>query len=201
VRAEMPDGTPVAASMTAAVTIASVTSCAGQACGVGASASASRVVVTGGVSAQWRLYLDVPGLPVNLLQPGDAFDLTIDATMDTIFYPTLNQTVVLSRAGKLILFGARMSKFGVAPLPTNLGSFGLSFQDQGAVCDDQAIVNCRRRAHAVRISFGSATADVVEPATAQLGSLSVSVAAFEELRDTGNCDTKADAIIVGFATP
>ena len=197
----MPDGTSVAASMTAAVTIASVTSCAAQACGASVSASASRVVVTGGASAQWTLFLNVPGLPANLLQPGDAFDLTIDAAMDTILYPTLNQTVVLSRAGKLILFGTRMSKFGVAPLPTNLGSFGLSFQDQGAVCDDGATVNCRRRAHAVRISFGSAKADVVEPATAQVGSLSASVAAFEELRDTGNCDTKADAIIVGFTAP
>jgi hypothetical protein len=204
------DGTLVATSVTAAVTVASVDSCAVVACPSGTYPTATRIALTAGTQS-WTLYLTSAALPSDLVKAGDAFDMTVVARTDTNYATSISQTVVLAHGTDLVLFGADLSTT-VFPLPAVLyaqqpplpdsSAFGITFADLGTGC----ALSCSKRAHGVRVTVGTETATIVGRGTARVGWLSFSSGQFDEGVNTGMCDNpqsdgKPKTLMVGFRVP
>ena len=166
------DGMPVAARVTATVTVTAIESCADVTCSSPTTTAASRIALAGAASQQWTLYLRNTAMPSDVIKVGDTFDLTIDASEDQTLYRSVDQTVVLSRYGHVIVFAATLSRFGGPPLP-NLLPFQIAVSDEGATCES-ASLGCRQRPHALRVSVATyASVAITGGRTGRIGPFSI----------------------------
>jgi hypothetical protein len=203
--------------VTAAVTVTSIDSCATAGCpseaipfptlGVVAAGPtidglATRYALTAADARTWTLYLRNDAMPVDFIKVDDAFDMTIQANVNTTFYSTLNQTVVLAHGSSLQVFASDQNTFVIPPLP-NLAAFGVMVTDSGAICQETNSLpgSCLHRPHAATVSNGTDSASVASGMTARIGWLSFTNALFLELKDTGGCDGKGQTLTAGFRAP
>ena len=202
------DGLAVSAPASAAVTVASVESCAAVTCpsfgAASISTSAQRITLTAVGPQQWTLYLRDSAMPPDFIKVGDTFDMTIDASVDRVFYQTVNQTMVLARGGNIVVFAAGLQQFVAPPVPT-LDAFGLHVSDEGAFCmyGATSAPGCISRPHTARVAAsGSDTSIVLGPGqTAPIGGLSITLGQLTENFDTGACDVKSSTVMAGFRLP
>jgi len=186
------DGTPIATPFTATITVTGVSTSNG--------AQGSTYTLTGANQAQWSLSLYESRMPSGFIKVGDMFDLTVDAGSDQALFSTINQTVVLARGGQPIVFAASLNRFYRLLVP-RLDAFGIQVTDAGAVCQGPSNFGCIPRIHAAHVTIAGESADVQEGTTATVGGFSFTVAAFTELVDTGNCDSKSATTMGGFKLP
>ena len=199
---------PIQAPVTAAVTVTGVGSCRSENCmclgcrgtTTAPTADATKVVLTETSGAQqWAIYYFIEGVPTDLFKAGDAFDLSVTAAIDAATPASLNQTIVLSRAGKLVFFTSTLKQYGWPLLP-DLSAYGIAITDYGPICILPG--DCERQ-HAARVTTASAARNLLVHSHAKVGDLSVSVELFHELAKAGACtrDAKSVTQMGGFATP
>jgi hypothetical protein len=207
-----PDGNLVTTSFDDHVMVASVGRCADVGCAsvhmlngatIPVSATDLRITFDRSSGGSLTLYLKVPQMPVEALNVGDAYDLTLAARIDTFFEQTLDQTVTLLYGGKLVVFAAQLRKFGLPSLP-NLERAGIALEDAGIVCGDSRGTpvgpGCGLRQHAVRVTTTTGTSVVVQPGqTTGVADLSFTSGNYDELIDNGSCDTKSVTRMAAFA--
>jgi hypothetical protein len=138
-------------------------------------------------------------MPTNLLTVGDAFNMTVDASLSPGFFPALKQTVVLARGSDLVVFAASLDKFFSAPLPS-LSGWGITLTDLGAQCETPGF-GCLLRPHSLKVTV--ATEDVVLSGgqSQPVGWLSFTNGTFNENADTGSCDSPFRTRLAGFRSP
>jgi hypothetical protein len=194
-----PNGMPVEAPVTAAVTVTSVESCTASTCPSTTTPAANRIVLTDASQQQWTLYLRNAAMPSNIIEVGGAFDLIVATAVDTTFFKSIDQTVVLARGGDLIVFAASLQRFYSLAVP-NLTAFGVDVADEGKICDAGKAVSgtCYLWPHAARVSVGGASAVMTGAETQTIGWLSFTTGAFSVLGDTGGCDAKSRTLMAGF---
>jgi hypothetical protein len=163
------------------------------------SPSASRIVLADADQQQWTLYLRNVAMPADMIQVGSPFDLVVATAVDPTFFRTVDQTVVLARAGEPIVFAASMQKFYSLSVP-QLTTFGIEIADDGMVCDAGRAVSgtCYFRPHAARVSVGGASAVIAAGEIQSVGSFSFNIGQFSVFGDTGGCDAKSKTAIAGF---
>jgi hypothetical protein len=202
------DGNAVSAPASAAVTVAAVETCAVGACSsptntaTRISDSAQRIFLTAVGPQAWTLYLRDSAMPLDFLKVGDTFDMTVDAGVDSTFYQSVNQTMVLARNGQVIVFAAGLDRFGQPPLP-DLQRFGFAFTDAGAYCQNSpSSIGCVDRPHTARVAAGTDAFILVGGGQTQaIGGLSITVGWFSEEFDPGSCDAKSSTVMAGFRLP
>jgi len=218
-----PDGTLDTTGTSGNVTVVSVDDVAADGCGglyasVDASVSSSgtgpakRLVLRAQSQQQWTIYVRIPGLPSDLVKVGDQLDFADDASAVPRAFSivTINQTVVLSRAGRLVLFTSSLKESPqvpgdvVPPVPLllpALDAFGVAVADGGATCGSllcEAGGACAFRGHQALVTVGAQQAVVPPGQTAQLGNLSFSVLGFVE--QGCDCDGFSTTRMSGFMT-
>lgn len=160
-----------------------------------------RIVLTRSNGASLTLYLKIPHMPADALKTGDEFELSVSASLDPFFVTTVNQTISLVRAGRLIVFAAQLSNFGAPSLPF-LDRVGLMLEDGGVVCEEGPDASCRLRQHAVRVTPAAGVSTLVQTGqTVRVGEqLSFTSDRYDDYRSTsGDCDTKSVTRMAGFA--
>jgi len=198
-----PNGMPVEAPVNAAVTVVSVESCAATACPSSGwpspqlTTAASKIVLADASQQQWTLYLRNASMPSNIIEVGGAFDLVVDASVNSTFYRTIDQTVVLARGGNLIVFAANLQTFYSLPLP-KLGAFGIGITDVGKLCGTGGFGPCYPEPHAARISVDGDSAVLAGAQTQTIGWLSFSIGLFTVQASQGGCDGKSPTVMAGF---
>ncbi len=204
-----PDAMLASAPATATVSVSSIDSCAQVTCPQFVSlvssgwitAAASRFTLTAPGPQQWTVYLRDSVMPPDLIKVGDMFDMTVKAGRNSTFYSTVDQTLVLSRGGNLILFAAGLEKSFALTTP-NLDGFGIQVSDGGAfTCQDGTSSPCTARRHAARVSVGNDSATLGEGQSSNVGWLSFTNASFTELDDAGGCDALSPTVMAGFRLP
>jgi hypothetical protein len=204
------DAMPINAAATATVSVASIDSCAQVTCPTAytvssgrISAAANRFTLTASDAQQWTLYLRDSAMPPDLIKVGDTFDLTVAAGRNSTFYASnLDQTMVLSRDGNLILFAAGLARSFQLATP-NLAAFGIQVSDAGeAACLNEVLSQpCTFRPHAAQVTVGVNSAFLTGGQTSTIGWLSFTNASFTELDDTGGCDAMSATVMAGFRSP
>jgi hypothetical protein len=165
-----------------------------------------------GVAGEWRLYLQIPDLPSTLINVGDELRLEIAARSKTTpFFPfppliTVDQTVVLSRAGRLVLFTTVAADWSVLSFEIAqqaLGPWGIQLGATGATCDAPERLRCGRPVfHDLTVVMNGERATISPGRTGRVGSLSVSVKELQTNLLWGQCDQLgARAQIAGFMPP
>jgi hypothetical protein len=146
----------------------------------------------------WSLVVNGVDLPVDLIEVGDTYDLTVTVSIDQVLVTSVNQTIVLSRRGAVVVFGASMQRFGTPPLPQFPSATGITVADAGAICVSAPGI-CVAQPHAARVTIGAYTAVIPRGQSAAVGPFAVTVGQFEEYVGTGGtCDFKSTTRIVGF---
>ncbi len=191
------DGVPVAAAVTAAVTVDSIASCTAVTCPYPAMGAARRIVLTGAGQEQWTLYLRNSAMPDAMIEVGDTFDMTVDANVDYALFHTTNQTVVLGHGTDLVVFAASLQRFFTPPLP-QLGAFGITLADLGVTCEYTDLCKVQRRA--VGVAVGSNSVSLTGGETRTIGWLSFTNGDFTTYGSTA-CDGKANVTMAGFRMP
>ena len=205
---DMTSRNAIQAPVTAAVTVTRVASCRSESCScpecgrITTSPTAAATMVVLAVAdgtEQWVIYYRIEGVPTDLFRIGDAFDLSVTAAVDAAPPASLNQTIVLSRAGKLMFFTSSLRQHGWPLLP-DLSAYGIAITDFGPVCVLPG--DCEVQ-HAARVTTASAARNLLVHSNANVGNLSVSVELFHELGNAGACtrDAKSMTKMGGFATP
>jgi hypothetical protein len=135
-----------------------------------------------------------PGLTTELVKEGDVLDLQLETSFSYIpFSRAINQVFGLfTPEGELLLFGADIT--GDAPLP-DLSFLGLEVSDGGMACGSGD--TCRYAEHTAHFSASSTELDLQPGETGAIGDLSVSVATFQTVLPSGNCDASAHSVFVG----
>ena len=190
------DGMLVAEWVSDAVRVTSVITCPSDQCT--GPPGTTRILLSGDDPGERELILTNVAMPSDFIKVGDRFDLTIDAAVDESLYRTVDQTVVLSREGNVILFGAKLQRFGrLLPLP-NLLPWGITFSDGGPTCTS-ASPTCAQTSHALRVSVATDASILLSAGqTGTTGGLSVTNGGSTELFGNGNCDAKSTTQIAGF---
>ncbi|HVY41011.1 MAG TPA: hypothetical protein VHM31_23890 [Polyangia bacterium] len=204
-----PDAMLASAPATATVSVSSIDSCAQVTCPKFSlvssgmiSAAASRFTLTAPGPQQWTVYLRDSVMPPDLIKVGDMFDLTVKAGRNSTFYSTIDQTLVLSRGGNLILFAAGLERSFALTTP-NLDDFGIQISDGGAfTCQIETFGPCTDRPHAARVSVGNDSATLGGGQSSNVGWLSFTNASFTEVDDyPGGCDALSPTVMAGFRLP
>jgi hypothetical protein len=184
-----------------AVTVTAIDGCATVTCPSPVSAQAQRFTLTGATDT-WALYLRNSRMPADYIKVGDAFDLTIAAATDATLYSTVNQTVVLARAGQPIVFAANLYKFYTLAVPA-LDAFNIQIRDQYAFCQDPPLAGCIPRPHFMNVTVSNnPEGRYLRPGEGvDVHGFSFTSGRFTELADTGNCDTKSQTTVAGFKLP
>lgn len=215
-----PDGTLDTTGTSGSVTVVSVDDVAADGClglygGVDASVSSSasgpakRLILRTESQQQWTVYVRIPGLPSDLVKVGDQLDFADDAsaTPRAFSIVTINQTLVLSRAGRLVLFSSSLKQLpqdvgpAVPLLVPMLDAFGIAVEDGGATCGSPLCDGsrmCAFRGHQALVTLGAQQVVVPPAQTAQLASLSFSVLGFVE--QGCDCDGFSTTRMSGFMT-
>jgi len=199
------DGQPVAAPVTATVTVTSVDGCTTSSCGcelcTATKANLRFVLADTGAARTWTLLLRIPDMPAEFIKAGDVLDMTVAASADIAHFTTINQTIVLARAGKVVAFTAHLASFFDQPLP-QLDSFGIGVSDAGILCQRSNVAdNCIVRPRAARVMIGTDIGTVADGQTRQVGGFSFSIGRFVQFVDTGFCDSKSETVMAGFRLP
>jgi hypothetical protein len=188
-------GIAVEASVKADVTVSAVSRCFDLKCPNDFGVQATHLGLAAADGKTWKLFVQLPDLPTDLIRVGDAFTLDVTASVkQTIVFRVVNQSVVLARDGKLALFVAKTGGASVPVLP-DVSAYGLGLQDAGVVCEGATAPNCLRRGHAVRATFAGASTVVSPGQTTTVGTLSFTSTKFDEL---ALCDAPSIASLGGF---
>ena len=134
-----------------------------------------------------------------LAGPSDGLTLDLTAAGDGLFWKTVDQTIVLTRADKLVLFVASLS-IGKSRLP-DLSKDGIRLTDAGVVCEvpvQLVLGRCGFRRHAVRVTWEGAEAQVSPSMSATLGELHFTNSGVDDATSTGACDAKSSSVVGGF---
>jgi hypothetical protein len=166
---------------------------------------AARIRVKAAADArEWTLYLLIPAMPADFIKVGDAFDMHIDAKRQggVTANPTTDQTLVLARAGKAIVFATDMQVMSGGPPLPDLLPFGIAVSDAGTTCETTS-GSCDGRSHALRVSVATDASIVLAAGqTGAIGGLSITNAGLNEfLHNRPNCDRKSSTRFAGFRLP
>jgi hypothetical protein len=191
-------GAPLTMSVSADVTVTSITDVAGGNCQrVDRSSTGDmtkRLVLQPASGPSWTVFLRVPNLPATLISANDTLELSVTASTGGFLTPgEAEQTIALARDGQLIAFGVA----GGSNLPI-LDSFGIEVSDAGAVC---RVERCANVAHGTRIAVGSAQATIDQGRTAEVGNLSFTVEEHSRWYSNGGCDGYDRTRMGGYLTP
>jgi hypothetical protein len=164
---------------------------------MGSSDKTSRSILEASDGRRWTLYLRIPDMPADRIRLGDTFDLALDASEDnTAFFTTLNQTVTLAKAGRLVLFVSTLNR-RTFTVP-NLSSFGIDVKKEAATCESPAdFTGCGRRGYSTYVAIGGQGRTIDRGLTGRIGDLSWSVEAAEDVVDSGRCDGKGFVQMAG----
>lgn len=193
---------------TEGVTVSSVESCAAGTCPCTspdcgrffAVSDATRFVLAGPAAGQQRILLAViPGAPPDLVKAGDALDLSVISGSIDLFSPRPGYQIVLSRAGKLVLFTSNQTSIMRFPLP-DLTAFGLTFTPLGPTCANVDTI-CTLKRQSLQVTRGTEMGVVTAGQTVQVGALSVSAARLDSQFTVGGCDLPAFVDMAGFIAP
>ena len=204
-----PDGSAVLGTVTAAVTVTSVDSCAAVTCPTSISAAgsfpsavvspmATRIVLTAADARRWTLYLRYTAMPTDLIKAGDALDMTASGGNVVAIFQVLSQTIVLAHGSDLVVF-ASSGNAVTSPSRPDLAPFGISVGDDGA-CGAASSGSCPTFQHAVHVVVGAESVRVAS-GTTRIGWLTFTSATFEGGNSLVNCDVLARTLIAGFRTP
>jgi hypothetical protein len=189
---------PVLMSLAAAVTVISFDQVPGPNCGTlsysSSTASSWRLVVEDASSQVWTIFLRVPTVPPDLVRVGEALDLKLTGGYVSAPFPAATQLIVVSRAGKLVLFGL------VGGTMSGAITDGVTLQDADVACDPGG--GCRWIADRARITVGG-TAALIDPGHAKIvGDLSLAVDRFHRFNPGGGgCDGNNEARMGGYTIP
>jgi len=112
-------------------------------------------------------------------------------------FPVYNQSLVLARGGDLIVFAAALGR-RTLPVP-DLGSFGVTVSDDGAVCQRGGYSYCIGRSHRARVTMGGDSATLAGGETSTIGWLTFTVGFFnEEIDESSFCDDKSSTRMAAF---
>jgi len=188
-----------AADSCSTVTCPTTVGTSGNSVYVSVSAMATRFLLTASDNRTWTVYLRNSAMPGDLIKVDDTFDMTVQGGVNSFFYKSISQTLILAHGSDLVVFASVLTSFSYPPLPL-LDAFGIAVTDAGARCEGPTTVGCINRPHTVHVTVGTDGADVAS-GTAAVGWLSFTNAAYMELHDTGNCDSKDYSQMAGFRTP
>jgi hypothetical protein len=184
------DGTPIAASLNAAVTVT-------------AADGATIRLADAASSRRWTWSPNIPNLPANRINVGDRFDLTVEAIASKSSPAGAPcQTVVLARCGALVAFNSERSTPTCASLPP-LDAWGISVTNAGPVCEHPSTdLRCDGfYFFATQVSTGSAATIVAPGQTIAIRGLSFSLREFSGPTDYGCDGARAIASMAGFGLP
>lgn len=159
---------------------------------------------------KWTVLVRIPDLPAAQVSDGQTLQMTVMASAaGGPGYTVVSQTVVFSRQGNLVLFASdqeRGATYAGGPwkIPTtkyealpDLSPWGLTLSDGAAVCYSY-IINCLDVTHRADVNWGSTSQSVGVGETVQIGSLSFSLAEFEQTLSNGACEGGGDIRLGGF---
>ena len=204
------DGQLVASAVSAAaVTVASLDSCAAVTCpetfsnprAPSVGKSWTRMMLTGASSQQWTLYLLNTTMPTTFVAVGDAFDLTVDAVIASDQFGSVTQTVVLAHGSDLALFGFESSYYSGSGLP-NLSAFQIDVTAGADFCEIpiSGAQGCGYRWPNAVVTVAGQSATLHGGETARRGWLSFTNG--ESSRAFGGfCDAPSSASMGGFRVP
>ena len=166
--------------------------------GLDPNATTERFVLRASGNQQWTVY--VVGATAAQLAAGDSIEMLLIASADPTGW--VSQTLVLTRASHLVLFGAAMNAVPGGVLVPSIPAADLTVvNDDGVTCMDAFDVPCARRRHQAQIVFGFDIGIVSPGQTSRVGALTVSLAMFDQAVDNGSCDQPTTTVVVGFVTP
>lgn len=172
-----------------------------------------RIAVESQSGSKWTVLIQMPELPTEQVRVGETLQMTVTASPVTAFGRTaVNQTVVFSRQGTLVLFASNLEQIatsvlgGTSPgwrLPAaafdllpDLTAWGLTLSDGGPVCSSN-LINCLFVDHQVNASWGGSMR-LVRRETVRIGTLSLSIASFARMLSNGGCDGSSVSRMGGF---
>jgi hypothetical protein len=185
------DLTPVPANLDASVHVVSIDDLAADGCArlqnwtaaLGASSGSDpvkKIVMTDGIT-RWIFFARIPDLPSDLLRVGDQIDLHVTALVVGLStLPAINQTVVMSRNGQLILFASNLRSPTGGRMP-RLDDYGIALTDEGPICNYIVLPpfsSCSFSDHRTRVASGGQSATLSPGETILVGNLSLSVSVF-----------------------
>jgi hypothetical protein len=138
------DGTFLASNVSAAVTVASIDSCASVTCptsflealgGPTLSTAATRIGLTGPDPQRWTLYLRNTNMPADFIKVGDTYDLTVNAHLPAHSFGSTAQTIVLAHGTDLVLFATEANGYGLSADVPDLSAMGIGITSGGASCE------------------------------------------------------------------
>lgn len=145
---------------------------------------------------EWDLIAQIPGLPSEQFAVGEQVDLWVAASYDITLFPSLQQTVVLARNERPLLFLARTETFS-GSLPS-LFRFGIELELGAQQCVQYKTLCSRVRVHDLNVRFAGHDVSVRCGSTAQVGELSFTVGDNRKPVSDGTCDSKAIVHVGGF---
>lgn len=139
--------------------------------------------LTSSAQQTWTLNLRATAMPRDFVKVGDTFDMVVSAEVSNSLFRALNQSVTLSRAGKLALFAADL-RYDFAPAVPNLEPFGVTIADAGAACTLED--SCPGRLHDARVTIGNESVLIGNGKSADVGSLRFTNGALTEYNHCGD---------------
>jgi len=138
------------------------------------STAAMRIVLTGASAQQWTLFLYNTSMPAAFVQVGDAFNLTVHASLTDYQFGVVQQTVVLAHGSDLVLFAFASAGVSGVGLPS-LSDFQIDVTAGAPYCETVTTSGppfCGYRKLAADVTVAGQSATVSGGWTARVGWLS-----------------------------
>jgi len=148
------------------------------------STAAMRIVLTGASAQQWTLFLYSTSMPAAFVQVGDAFNLTVHASLTDYQFGVVQQTVVLAHGSDLVLFAHTSAGISGVVMP-DLINFQINVTGGAPYCETATVTvppggaggapgtYCGNRKLAAVVAVAGQSATLRGGETAQVGWLSV----------------------------
>jgi hypothetical protein len=153
-----------------------------------------RLTLQGADGTQVKVVIRAPGLPDDLIQVGQGFDLSLQAWEDiAAFYSTFSQSILLTRGGEPVFVASTLNLYGVKR--PDLSAAAIELADDGAQCGEVSSY-CVPQDRRLRVLYGGQDVTLVPGDIARLGRLTFAVESYRAM--VGSCDVKGSTQVAGF---
>jgi hypothetical protein len=205
------NGALLTSDVQAAVTVASIDSCAAVTCptsfpeglrGPSLSTAATRIGLIGPDPQRWTLYLRNTNMPADFIKVGDTYDLTVDAHLPEHTFGSTTQTVVLAHGSDLALFASKTSGYSLYEGAPVLSTFGIGVSPGSASCETPigGVTGCGYRQLDMYATVAGESVSVVGGKSGRVAWLSFTNGGVSSAFG-GFCDAPSDVAMAGYRVP